>query len=173
MRHYVEEFEAFWKAYPPRPGNPKAAARAQWVRLGNLGALPPLETILTAVKAYAAHVRREKIGLEFVAHARTWLSQRRWEDWAPYADTPLFAPTPAQKVDLPAVLAPWRDKYGEKWWSERFYECQFADDGKVIRVRVAHAYQVERVANYVDISLSRHVPDRDFEISFEGTARSV
>lgn len=81
MRHFLEEFEAFWAAYPRRVGNPKDPARKQWMKLARAGQLPPLSDMITAVKSYRAYIARENIQGEYIAHTRTWLFQKRFEDW--------------------------------------------------------------------------------------------
>lgn len=70
------DFGAFWDAYPRHDG--KQAARAMWMKLA-----PDDDT----QRAIAADIGRRclssqwlKDSGQFVPHARTYLSQRRWED---------------------------------------------------------------------------------------------
>jgi len=87
MSERVSHFEVFWAAYPCRPDNPKAAARTMFerrVREGADGA-----AIAAAAGRYAASVKARKLDSAFVPHARTWLSQRRYEDYGP--DAPVSA----------------------------------------------------------------------------------
>ena len=74
-----EAFEAFWAAYPRRPDNPKAAARLVFERRVREGA--DAAEIVGAAGRYAAFVVAQKIDPPFIPHARTWLSQRRYEDY--------------------------------------------------------------------------------------------
>jgi hypothetical protein len=76
-------FSDFWLVYPRRKGsNPKAAARTKWDAAIKSGTNP--EIIINAAKAYGDEVRADnQIGTEFVCHARTWLNQKRYLDYAP------------------------------------------------------------------------------------------
>jgi hypothetical protein len=76
-------FADFWLVYPPRKGsNPKAAARTKWDAAIKSGIEP--EIIINAAKAYRDEVRdANQLGTEFVCHARTWLNQKRYLDYAP------------------------------------------------------------------------------------------
>ena len=73
---YPDDFEAFWSSYPKRHGpNPKKPAYGKWRTATKTTSA---ETILTAVKAYAAGDLpndRSKI-----PQAKTWLEQERWTD---------------------------------------------------------------------------------------------
>ena len=73
---YSDDFQAFWKAYPHLPGNPKEPAWAEWQK-AVLDVDP--QTIIAAAKRYAE--ASAKKDAPKVAHARTWLFQRRWNDW--------------------------------------------------------------------------------------------
>ena len=75
----TEAFEAFWAAYPRRPDNPKAAARVVFERRVREGADPA--AIVGAAGRYAAAVVARKLDAPFIPHARTWISQRRYEDY--------------------------------------------------------------------------------------------
>ncbi len=94
----AEAFERFWAAYPRRPDNPKAPARLLFERRVREGADP--EAIVAAACAYAVAVAGRKIDPIFVPHARTWLSQRRWEDYLPQ-DVPASAETPQPTPEHP------------------------------------------------------------------------
>lgn len=76
-------FYDFWLVYPPRKGaNPKAAARTKWDTAIKNGVEP--EVIINAAKAYRDEVIAEgNMGTPFVSHARTWLNQKRYEDYEP------------------------------------------------------------------------------------------
>lgn len=118
-------FERFWSAYPPRPMDPKAAARKVFFHLlltGESG-----QAITEAAARYAEAVKAEKIEAKFIPHARTWLSQRRFEDYpAPEAETAVVAhpahPLAALRAEIgdaawaswiaPLVLEPAQDEDG-------------------------------------------------------------
>ena len=69
---YSEDFERFWKLYDSRTGS-KSEAYAVW----NQKVSDP-EAVIAAVRPYKADCKKEDIS---VAHARTWLNQRRWESY--------------------------------------------------------------------------------------------
>lgn len=81
------EFDRFWASYPARRGgNPKHPARLKFEAAVRYGA--SAEHIIAAAAHYAQEQAQLKhVGTEYVAQARTWLSQRRWEDYpAPAAE---------------------------------------------------------------------------------------
>lgn len=100
-RDYEAEFEAFWFAYPQRKGNPKAEAREEWRKLAKGHVLPPLEIILAATRAFAAHHKNARTEEKFIEHARKFLKHQHWNDWM------RDAPKPA----APVVIEPdWADE---------------------------------------------------------------
>jgi hypothetical protein len=102
-------FERFWAAYPDRPDNPKAAARQVFERRVREGADP--EVIVAAAGRYRAFVAGRKLDSLYIPHARTWLSQRRWEDYAEApVETAAWAPDPGHPL---AFLL---EKTGEAYW---------------------------------------------------------
>ena len=93
----LEAFERFWAAYPRRPDNPKAAARQVFERRIRAGA--DAEAIVGAAGRYADQVAATKLDPKFIPHARTWLSQARYEDY------PEDVPAPADEtVDRKSVV---------------------------------------------------------------------
>jgi hypothetical protein len=89
------DFEAFWKAYPPRRPNPRALAEAEFAKAVRAGAVPA--ALVAAAGAYAAEVTRKAIAEDFVVHAATFLRQRRFIDYQAAAEP--AAPAPAHRVD--------------------------------------------------------------------------
>lgn len=162
MRHYVEEFEAFWAAYPYRTGNPKAAARTVWLRLAKADELPPLDEILAAAKAYASHCKMTAVKPEFVAHARTWLNQKRWVDWKP-------EPTPPKPWDAPDWADDWdgwsefKAWYVKRWgnaqWWKLFADVRPAGDGYTLTVPSRESEQAIdiAVASYMEKFFGRKI----------------
>lgn len=82
--HFLE----FWKAYPRRDGsNPRAPAEKKFAAIVKSGTDPT--EIIAAAGRYAAEMRAKcQERTPFVTQAMTWLSQRRWGD---YAELPLDA----------------------------------------------------------------------------------
>lgn len=95
----AEAFERFWAAYPRRPDNPKAAAREVFARRVLAGENPA--AIADAARRYAAHVAGAKLDPKFIPHARTWLSQRRYEDYREAAPASAGAGQPSPEPPHP------------------------------------------------------------------------
>ena len=95
-----DRFEDFWKAYPKREGaSGKAQARKKFLSLVKSG-LDPGALIVAAAK-YAEEARKSgQFGTPYVAMARTWLNQQRYDDYrSPPADT---GPPKPPHADLPS-----------------------------------------------------------------------
>ena len=95
-----DRFEDFWKAYPKREGaSGKAQARKKFLGLVKSG-LDPGALIVAAAK-YAEEARKSgQFGTPYVAMARTWLNQQRYDDYrSPPADT---GPPKPPHADLPS-----------------------------------------------------------------------
>ncbi|MGZ8406917.1 MAG: hypothetical protein ACXWVJ_02710 [Caulobacteraceae bacterium] len=95
-----DAFRRFLEAYPPRRPNPRAPALevfSRRVREGvQSGRASMAEDLVLASAAYAQEVKALGTCSEFVPHARTWLSQRRFLDYAPFAEAePKAEPAPA------------------------------------------------------------------------------
>lgn len=75
-----EAFERFWRVYPKRQGgNPRKPAEDQFLIALKNGHDP--EKIIAGAEAYALACKRSNmVGTAYVAHARTWLRQQRWND---------------------------------------------------------------------------------------------
>jgi hypothetical protein len=121
-RRLEAKFDEFWKAYPRRAGTAaKAEARnlfLQWCkgRWHKNQRLPPVEPdlIIRGARHYAEQMRKQgKEGTEYVARARTWLEQRRWENDQPQAGT---ASRPAlAHGDVVRAEHGYVDNIGEVW----------------------------------------------------------
>jgi uncharacterized protein YdaU (DUF1376 family) len=68
-------FDRFWQAYP-RSENKSEAHKAFVKALKGTDH----ETIIRGATAFADHCKREGTEKRFIAHASTWLNQRRWEN---------------------------------------------------------------------------------------------
>jgi hypothetical protein len=73
---YGDEFERFWAAYPSRGGDAKHPASLKFEAAVKSGVPAPL--LVEAAKRYAAE--RHGKDPQYTAMAKTWLSQRRWEN---------------------------------------------------------------------------------------------
>jgi hypothetical protein len=99
----TRDFEAFWKAYPPRRPNPRALAEAEFAKQVRAGADPA--ELARAAAAYAAELKQLGTSLEFAVHAATFLRQRRWRDYLA-ALAPSSAAAGARPVDTDHRLWP-------------------------------------------------------------------
>lgn len=168
MRHYLEEFEAFWSAYPRRVGNPKDAARKQWMRIAHAGQLPELGDMIAAAKAYAAYVKRENIQGEYIAHTRTWLFQKRFLDWKPDADTPVLRELPRDAMDaVPACLKTYVAK-NPLVWEHYLRNCQFEITDDTMRIKTKSSFDADRLERFC-LSDLRAFTHR--EVAIESTAK--
>lgn len=103
------DFERFWKVYPRRDGaNPKAPARQKFRQAVRGGADP--ETIIAGAAAYA-NAESERIGTPYIAQTKTWLNQRRWEDYGPLPLLNSTGPPQPPSPDLPTDKE-LRERYG-------------------------------------------------------------
>jgi uncharacterized protein YdaU (DUF1376 family) len=83
---YTREFEIFHELYPPNNGS-KFKAFEIYEKLTKAGV--DHGRIEHGARAYADSVRREGTEKRFIAHATTWLNQRRWEsDYTPQLHPP-------------------------------------------------------------------------------------
>ncbi len=83
-------FGAFWAAYPRRPGDARAAAGALFTALVKAG--EDAGALVASAAVFAAHCRDQGVAGQFIPMARTWLHQRRFEDFAASASD--SAPSP-------------------------------------------------------------------------------
>ena len=72
---FKSAFETFWDAVPRKQGK-KGAMRAYKTALKDTDA----DTLLTAMKAFAADVKAKGTELRFIPLPATWLNQGRWDD---------------------------------------------------------------------------------------------
>jgi hypothetical protein len=105
-RRQEAAWEAFWQQYPRREG--KAAAREVFAALtdaGPAGGVDP-EFLARAAQRYADQCRARDLSVMYIAHAKTWLRQRRFEDEA-FQDPP----EDAEPDTLPVEIGPTAE-----WW---------------------------------------------------------
>ena len=94
-------FADFWDAYPYRRPNPRALAEAAFAAAVKAGAKPA--DLVAAAVAYAAECKAKGVAEAFVVHARTFLAQRRFEDY--------LAPATGQGVVSNKLVEP-----DHPWW---------------------------------------------------------
>ncbi len=116
------DFEAFWAAYPKRPGNPKKPAKLKYTAARKRGVSH--ETIMAGVNAYAQ--TRANEDPKFTKLAETWLNKECWEtDCSPPDDKPALD-TEAGGKWLDELLAVYPGHVGDR-----------ADAAKLIAVEMS------------------------------------
>lgn len=75
-----QAFEAFWRAYPRRVPNPRQPALEAFTRLVRREGVAAAR-LVEAARLYALQVERDQVPEMYVPHARTWLRQRRFEEY--------------------------------------------------------------------------------------------
>lgn len=73
---YSQDFENFWQAYPKNNGS-KLSASEKYQVAEKLGISPAV--LIAGAKRYAAQCVTDATEIHYIAHAATWLHQRRWE----------------------------------------------------------------------------------------------
>ncbi len=97
----VDDFDAFWKAYPKKIG--KGAARTAWKKCK-----PPIQIVLDALSVQARSDQWCKDHGQFIPNPSTWINQGRWEDELPssLADPPNYDRKPPEVDGSPFVTDP-------------------------------------------------------------------
>jgi len=72
---YSDEFLEFWEAYPPNRC-PKSKAFESYQKSRKV---VDHAEIITGARNYAAECAKNGTDIKFIAHASTWLNQKRWE----------------------------------------------------------------------------------------------
>lgn len=106
----TDPFETFWRAYPSRAphSNPKKPAREKFERAVRRGADPT--ALVRGAEVYAEMVRRQRVDPQYVAQAKTWLSQERWTEQlrAPEPPPGGGASAPARAAGMQHGSPEWR-----------------------------------------------------------------
>lgn len=143
-----EAFDQFWHAYPKRPNNPKQPAWEEWQRLAKAGVLPSPAEMVDAAHRYGAYIRSERIEAKFVAHARTWLHQRRYEEYLVIVSQNDSCGKPSESKEnseVPAIMAPVFKALGDERYLQQFSSCQFEDRDGVLVIRSPYRFMLDRI----------------------------
>ncbi|MGJ5022346.1 hypothetical protein [Bradyrhizobium oligotrophicum] len=112
-------FEEFWAECPRRDGpNPKQQALKAYEQVVKSGKVDE-QTLIDAAKRWCAyHRNRSEIGSKYIAHVRTWISQRRYSDYlAPPSGggnpMPIIVPSNISPLLRGIVASP--DEDWDKW----------------------------------------------------------
>lgn len=150
-----EAFEQFWAEYPKRPNNPKHPAWLEWERLVKAKALPAQSEMMRAVRSYASLMRAEKIEPKYIAHARTWLHQRRWEEFLEAAES-----VKAEAPQVPSIFGTVKNATFLNWWRSIAFGLEIVDEAEHVVIRTKDRYrmsQLETDANVIARVIGRDV----------------
>ena len=154
------DFELFWRSYPSRGGgnaNPKQPARVIWDRLVKRDELPPMAEMITLTQRFCKQcVSNKSYGTPYVPHARTWLSQMRWEG----NEGPVPAPTltvnpsvlPLGYEDVARKLI---ESIGQAKYMAWFGQAQWSNGGDTIRIKVLSNYERNTIEQQYKADLER------------------
>lgn len=139
-------FQAFWKAYPRRPGNPRAMARIIFRAACARGEDPV--ALVGAAARFAEAVRRDGTQPQFIPMAKTWLSQRRFEDWA----EPEQAPPQEQNVHPLQAAFPELSEAAIRAWID---PLEIVRQGEAVVLRCPSAFHRDHLRNNFHQQLQR------------------
>ncbi|MRL67853.1 hypothetical protein [Brevundimonas sp. SPF441] len=132
-------FDRFWAAYPPRADNPKKPALKVFADLVAGGA--DAEALVRAAGTFAAHVKSQGFDPKFTPHARTWLAQERFEEWA--TDALVSAPATGPSPDHP--LAALHGRIGDAAWASYIAPLVITVSFPGARVEARTRFALDRV----------------------------
>ena len=132
-------FDRFWAAYPPRADNPKKPAMKVFADLVAGGA--DAEALVRAAGAFAAHVKSQGFDPKITPHARTWLAQERFEEWA--TDALVSAPATGPSPDHP--LAALHGRIGDAAWASYIAPLVITVSFPGARVEARTRFALDRV----------------------------
>lgn len=144
-------FEAFWTAYPkrtPHP-NPKQPARLVWDRLIKAGEAPAV--IIAGARAYGAAMAKAGTEPQFIAQARTFLGQRRWEE---YAETEM----------APALPRDWVGVVSEAEYLRWIAPCTITNDGTTARVVASSPFAADWVRTHYEDAILKATGCQSVEV---------
>jgi len=109
---YTEGFERCWQVFPCKNRMSKAAAFKSWVRQG---CEDEVDAIHVGVLAYKAQIQKDGTEERHVKHMQGWLTDRRWECYAPDASEEREQQIKALALDLQEGHRE-ELQYARKWW---------------------------------------------------------
>lgn len=155
---YTSEFLAFWQAYPHRPGNPKARAAHAFAELVAEGIEP--SRLAQAAGRFAADCRRRGLAADYIPHARTWLAQRRYEDYEAEADDERTASAEPAGGLWPALQGLMTPAEYRSWIEPLSVEI----DGDHATVTAPSKFAAQRIASQYDAVLRKALGVRHLTI---------
>lgn len=131
-------FERMMAAYPARGDNPRTPALVAFARLVEEGEDP--ESLVRAARHFAQVMKAEKRDARMIPHTRTWLSQRRFDD---YVDAPASADTGQPSPDHP--LAFMFDEVGAAAWASYFAPLAIRQDADALVIETRTSFALEKI----------------------------
>ncbi|MQX36843.1 hypothetical protein [Roseospira navarrensis] len=156
-RRQEAAWEAFWSAYPRREG--KAAAREVFAALtadaGPAGGVDP-DFLARAARRYADQCGERRLDVMYIAHAKTWLRQRRFEDEVFADPAEPKAPPLAEPDDVwwPMFVAAGMDRSTYDRWI-RPCRIEIGPDGGAVEIRAPSPFHAEWLSTRLDHVIRR------------------
>lgn len=131
-------FDRLMTAYPARGDNPRAPALAVFARLVAQG--EDAEALVVAAGRFAEVMKAEGRETRMIPHTRTWLSQRRFDDYL--TDAPASAPSgPNPEHPLFWLAA----EIGDAAWMSWISPLTVEEEGGLPLVVARTSFQLDRV----------------------------
>jgi hypothetical protein len=131
-------FLAFWNAYPKPDGDSQTAAEIAWGALAKADQLPDGDELVRAAERFAKD-RAKASNPPFAPHAKTWLIDKRWRDWAE-ANIAASAPDWA---DGDPTWGPIKALANPGMWTAWMAKCEF--DRETCTLFAPTSLHVERI----------------------------
>lgn len=132
-------FDRLMKAYPARGDNPRAPALVVFARLVMVEG-EDAEVLIAAAGRFAAVLKAEAREARMIPHTRTWLSQRRFEDYL--SDVPASAPAgPSPEHPLFWLAA----EIGDAAWMSYIGPLVLERSGNTNRIEAPTQFALSRV----------------------------
>jgi uncharacterized protein YdaU (DUF1376 family) len=150
-------FLVFWAAYPKPDGDSQTAAAITWDALAKADQLPDGDDVAKAAERFAKD-RAKTSNPPFAPHAKTWLIEKRWRDWAE-TKAPVAAPDWADEDPSWAAI---KALANPGLWTAWMAKCEF--DRQTCTLIAPSSLHVERIERL----LQGHDLAKAFRKSFGG-----
>lgn len=134
-------FDRLMTAYPARGDNPRAPALAVFARLVATGEEP--EALIRAAGRFAEVMKAEGREPRMIPHTRTWLSQRRFDDYL--TDVPASAPGDAPRPNPEHPLFWLAAEIGEAAWLSYIGPLTVEEEAGMPLIVARTAFQLDRL----------------------------
>lgn len=134
----ISDFDRFWDAYPTSPAMSRDKAEAAWRNIRD--PRPEIEAMLACVAGYRAHLEadaktRKPSDPVRVAHAATWLNDRRWSGFLAAAEAERAKAQHAHETRMAKIPdGVWRraaalfaEAHGWQAWDNAVLDCTLTE----------------------------------------------